>query len=92
MHKTVYQAVHKALKAPVPCKATGARAGAIWPGVCNSCSTVKQGRGDPRECGQTPLKQSAVNTKHSLSDLKPKLTQEKAVKQKGWKGIAIPQS
>ena len=57
-------------------------------GVCNSCSTVKQGRGDPRECGQTPLQQSAVNTKHSLCDPEPKLTQEKAVKQKGRKGIA----
>ena len=34
-----------------------------------------------------PLQQSAVNTKHSLCDPKPKLTQEKAVKQKGQKGI-----
>ena len=32
MCRTVYQAVHKVLKAPVPCNATGARAGAIWPG------------------------------------------------------------
>ena len=57
-------------------------------GVCNSCSTVKQGRGDQRECSQTPLQQSAINTKHSLCDPEPKPTQEKAVKQKGWKGIA----
>ena len=35
-----------------------------------------------------PLQQSAVTSKHSLCDPKPKLTQEKAVKQKGQKGIA----
>ena len=34
-----------------------------------------------------PLQQSAVSSKHSLCDPKPKLTQEKAVKQKGQKGI-----
>ena len=34
------------------------------------------------------LQQSAVSSKHSLCDPKPKLTQEKAVNQKGWKGIA----
>ena len=38
--------------------------------------------GDPRECGQTPLQQSAVSSKHSLCDPKLKLTQEKAVNQK----------
>ena len=46
------------------------------------------GKGDPRECSQTPLQQSAVSSKHSLCDPKPKPTQEKAVKQKGQKGIA----
>ena len=56
--------------------------------VHNSCNTVKQGRGDPRECGQTPLQSSTINSKHSLFDPKPKLTQDKAVKQRGWKGIA----
>ena len=35
-----------------------------------------------------PLQQSAVTSKHSLCDPKPKPTQEKAVNQKGWKGIA----
>ena len=35
-----------------------------------------------------PLQQSAVSSKHSLCDPKPTLTQEKAVNQKGWKGIA----
>ena len=57
-------------------------------GACNSGSTVKQGRGDLRECSQTPLQQSAVSSKCSLCDPKPKPTQEKAVNQKGWKGIA----
>ena len=44
--------------------------------------------GDPRECSQTPLQQSAVSSKHSPCDPKLKPTQEKAVKQKGQKGIA----
>ena len=57
-------------------------------GVCNSGITIKQGRGDLRECGQTPLQQSAISSKHSLCDPKPKLTQGKAVNQKGQKGIA----
>ena len=35
-----------------------------------------------------PLQQSAVSSKHSLCDPEPKPTQEKAVNQKGWKGIA----
>ena len=55
--------------------------------VCNSCNTFKQGRGDPRECGQTPLKSCTVGSKHSLCNPKPKPTQDKAVKQRGWKGI-----
>ena len=87
MHKMVYSVVHKVLEAPTPCNASSVRAGAIWPGSVHSGSTIKQGRRDPRECAQIPLQQSAVNTKHSLCDPKPKLTQEKAVKQKGWKGI-----
>ena len=55
--------------------------------VCNTTNTVKQGRGDPRECGQTPLKSCAVSSKHSLCNPKPKLTQDKAVKQRRWKEI-----
>ena len=55
--------------------------------VCNSCNAVKQGRGDPRECSQTPLKSCAVSLKHSLYNPEPKLTQDKVVKQTGWKGI-----
>ena len=56
--------------------------------MCNSCNAVKQGRGDPGECGQTPLQLHAVKSKHSLCNPKPKLTQDKAVKQRGQKGIA----
>ena len=56
--------------------------------VCNSCNAVKQGRGDPRECSQTPLKSCTVSLKHSLCNPEPKLTQDKSVKQRGWKGIA----
>ena len=54
-------------------------------GVCNSGSTIKQGRGDPRECSQTPLQQSTISSKHSLCDPEPKLTQDKAVNQRGQK-------
>ena len=54
----------------------------------NSCDTVKQGRGDPGECGQTPLQSHTVKSKHSLCNPEPKLTQDKADKQKGQKGIA----
>ena len=43
--------------------------------------------GDPRECSQTPLQQSTISSKHSLCDPKPKPTQDKAVNQRGWKGI-----
>ena len=57
-------------------------------GVHYSGQSVKQGWGDPRECSQTPLQQSAVSLKHSLCDPKPKPTQVKAVNKKGWKGIA----
>ena len=57
-------------------------------GVCYSSQSVKQGWGDPRECGQTPLQQPTVSSKQTLCDPKPKLTQVKAVNKKGWKGIA----
>ena len=57
-----------------------------WGHMARECATpaaqLKQGRGDPRECSQTPLYQSAVSTKHSLCDPRQKPTQEKAVKQK----------
>ena len=56
-------------------------------GVCNSGCTIKQGRGDPRECSQTPIQQPTVSSKHSLSDPEPKPTQDKAVNKKGQKGI-----
>ena len=52
-----------------------------------SSQSVKQGWGDLRECGQIPLQQPTVSSKHSLCDPKPKLTQVKAVNRKGWKGI-----
>ena len=61
--------------------------GPYGPRVFNTCNAVKQGRGDPRECSQTPLKSCAVNSKHSLCNPKPKPTQDKAVKQRGWKEI-----
>ena len=57
-------------------------------GVCDSSCTIKQGRGDPRECSQTPLQQPTVSFKHSLCDPKLKLTQDKAVNKRGQKGIA----
>ena len=55
--------------------------------MCDPGHSVKQGRGDPRECSQTPLKSYAVNTKHSLCNPEPKLTQNKAVKPKERKGV-----
>ena len=56
-------------------------------GVCNSGCIVKQGRGDLRECSQTPLQQSTISSKHALCDPEPKPTQDKAVNTRGWKGI-----
>ena len=56
--------------------------------MCNPGRSVKQGRGDLRECSQTPLKSHAVNAKHSLCNPEPKLTQNKAVKPKEQKGVA----
>ena len=56
--------------------------------VHNSCNTVKQGREDPRKCSLTPLKSCTVGSKHSLCNPEPKPTQDKAVKQRGQKGIA----
>ena len=43
--------------------------------------------GGPKGMQLNPLQQSAVSSKHSLCDPEPKLTQDKAVNQKGWKGI-----
>ena len=34
-----------------------------------------------------PLQQQTVSSRHSLCDPKPKLTQDKAVNKKAWKGI-----
>ena len=62
--------------------------GPYGPRVHNTCNAVKQGRGDPRECSQTPLKSCAVNSKHSLCNPEPKPTQDKAVNKRGWKEIA----
>ena len=56
--------------------------------VCNTCSAIKQGRGDTRECSQTPLKSCAVNSKHSLCNPNPKLAQEEAARKRGQKEIA----
>ena len=57
----------------------------------NSCATVKQGRGDPGECSQTPLQSHVIKMKHSLCNPKPQLTQKEAGKQRGWKNIeSIP--
>ena len=56
-------------------------------GVHYSSQSIKQGWGDLRECGQTPLQQPTVSLKHSLCDPKPKLTQVKAHNRKGQKGI-----
>ena len=43
-----------------------------WGHMARECATpaapVKQGRGNPRECGQTPLQSSTVSSKHSLCD------------------------
>ena len=41
--------------------------------------------GELRECGQTPhQQQSTINSHHSLPDSKPRLTQMKAAKKRGW--------
>ena len=61
--------------------------GPYGPRVCNPSHPVKQGRGDLRECGQTPLKPYTVNLKHSLCNPKPKPTQAKAGRQRERKDI-----
>ena len=55
----------------------------------NSCSTVKQGRGDLGECSQTPLQLHAIKPKHSLCNPEPQLTQKEAGKQRGQKNIDL---
>ena len=55
--------------------------------MCNSCGTIKQGRGDTGECSQTPLQSCAIKTKHSLYNPEPQLTQKEAGKQRGQKNI-----
>ena len=82
IHKPVYRVVHR-----VPGNASGVRAGAIWPESVQLPATQLNREGDPRECSQTPHKSYAVSSKHSLCNPKPKLTQDKAVKQRGQKGI-----
>ena len=55
--------------------------------MCNPSHPVKQGRGDLRECGQTPLKPHTVNLKHSLCNPEPKPTQAKVGRQREQKDI-----
>ena len=55
---------------------------------CATLAAPLNREGGPKGMWSNPFQQSAVSTKHSLCDPKPKLTQEKAVNQKGWKGIA----
>ena len=62
--------------------------GPYGPRVHNTCNAIKLGRGDPRECSQTPLKSCAVNSKHFLCNPEPKLTQDEAARKRGQKEIA----
>ena len=55
--------------------------------MSNSCGTIKQGRGDPGECSQTPLQLHTIKSKHSLCNPKPQPTQKEAGKQRGQKNI-----
>ena len=73
---------------PTPCNVSDARVGSHGKGVCHSSQNVKPGWGDQRECSQTPLQQQSASSQHSLSGLKPKPTQVKAVNRKGQRGIA----
>ena len=57
-------------------------------GVCNSVEAIKQGQGEPRECGQTPHNTQSINSQHSLPDPDPKLTHRKAARRKGWQQVA----
>ena len=56
--------------------------------MCFSCQDIKQGWGDPRECGQTPCQQQPINLQHSLPDPKPKPTLVKAAKKRGQQEVA----
>ena len=62
-----------------------------WGHMARECATPAMQlnrEGGLGECSQTPLQSHAVKSKHSLCNSKPKPTQDKVVKQKGWKGIA----
>ena len=62
-----------------------------WGHMAKECATpaaqLNREGGTQGNVVKPPSNSQPVNTKHSLCDPKPKLTQEKAVKQKGWKGI-----
>ena len=62
--------------------------GSYGKGVCNSSKAIKQGWGEPRECGQTPCSMHPVNLQHFLPGPNPKLTHVKAAKRKGWQQVA----
>ena len=62
-----------------------------WGHMAQECATPAMpltGKGDPRECSQTPLKSCTVNSKHSLCNPEPKPTQDEAARKRGWKEIA----
>ena len=86
-HRMVHRVVLRAPGTPHLAMFQMPGLGSHGKGVCNSSQNVKQGWGDPGECGQTPLKQHTVSSQHSLSGPKPKLTQAKAETKKEWKGI-----
>ena len=48
---------------------------------------MKQGWGEPRECGQTPYITQSINSQHSLPDPNPKLTHMKAARRKEWQQV-----
>ena len=88
MHRMVYRVVHKVLEAPTHCNVSGARVGATWPGSVQLWQHCYTGKGGPKGMQSNPLQQSAISFKHSIYDPKPKLTKDKAVNQKGWKGLS----
>ena len=62
-----------------------------WGHMARECATPAMQlnrEGGPKGMQSTPLKSCTVSSKHSLCNPKPKPTQDKAVKQRGWKEIA----
>ena len=65
------------------------RTGVTWLGSVLLQPNIKQGWGEPRECGQAPHQQQSINLQHSLPDAKPKPTLMKTAKKRGQQEVTL---